>query len=248
MRRTAWDIFRCVACVLVLLAVVQFVVITGWSMAAYPGGHGFDKSHQGYDFWLNSFSDLGMTESHSGVPNERMAAVFKISFAVATLAFVLIWLILPLHFPNQRRLGLWTIVTGQMSLFGLVGVSVFPSDTAYELHMASLTVAGVPGLTALILCTVAMSRDPACPKYVFRLTEAFLTLAVVMFILLILRITVREWTKELPILQKFLVGVGLLWMATAGAGLRPADSPVRRHCYPRQGTTRMKDPARVRDR
>ncbi|MBA3540826.1 MAG: hypothetical protein H0T79_14535, partial [Deltaproteobacteria bacterium] len=52
-----------------LYAAIQFVVLTGCAMVAYPGGAYYDPGTRHYDFFHNFLSDLGTTRTFSGATN-----------------------------------------------------------------------------------------------------------------------------------------------------------------------------------
>src|SRR6187402_2198237 len=54
---------------LVYLAVLGFVLCMGIAVLAYPGGHLWDHSRRGFDFWLNFWCDLLRQPAYNGAPN-----------------------------------------------------------------------------------------------------------------------------------------------------------------------------------
>ncbi len=69
-------------------AAAQFVVLTVTAMLVYPGGSKFDPAADGYAFFHNFFSDLGMTGSYGGHANWPSMALFTYALACVGLALV----------------------------------------------------------------------------------------------------------------------------------------------------------------
>ncbi|MCA1623860.1 MAG: hypothetical protein LC778_08670, partial [Acidobacteria bacterium] len=70
------NIFRLVAVVCLL-----FIGLTAMAMLLYPGGTFNDQTSQGYSFFRNFFSDLGMTETRNHASNIISMILFTSALA-----------------------------------------------------------------------------------------------------------------------------------------------------------------------
>lgn len=71
-----------------LAAAAQFVVLTVVAMLVYPGGSAFDRDADGYAFFHNFFSDLGMTETYVGARNATAMLLFTYALVCVGVALV----------------------------------------------------------------------------------------------------------------------------------------------------------------
>jgi hypothetical membrane protein len=206
------------ACLLIILSVVQFVIIWSVAMARYPGGNEWDHSAEGYSFWRNTFSDLGKTVTCAGRANPNLGGVFNLSLTAVMLGLAPLWLVLPRLFPTRRLLGRIVRVLGMLSILGMFGVGLVPGDHS-TLHAAFIGMAAVPGLAAAITALAAMFLCPRCPKAYVWFTLAFLATALVHFGQYVNHFWLGgPWTPAAPAAQKVAVLFGLAWMlVTAGA-------------------------------
>ena len=72
-----------------LWLVIQFIILTVIAMLIYPGGTQTDPSSEGYSFWRNFFSELGMTVTESGASNPIGAVLFFAALTGAGMALIL---------------------------------------------------------------------------------------------------------------------------------------------------------------
>ncbi len=203
----------------VLLGVGQFVVLTGVAMAIYPGGTVFDATTVGYSFWSNSLSDLERTVSLSGQPNPVGSVLYRTAMVAMTAAFVPLWLVLPTLFPARRRIGGAVTVLGLISVAGMIGIPLTPSDIRVAGHMIAIGVAAVPGLTAAVLSLIGMAVDASCPRRYPWMTAAMLIPGGAHFAQYALHFWFGwRWTPAAPLMQKIAVAFALAWLTAVALG------------------------------
>jgi hypothetical membrane protein len=109
-------------------------------MIFYPDGlsstgyNGFD----GYSFWRNFISDLGMTHTFGGIPNPISSLFLLIGIILLLIGVTLFYLLAFIVFSNENKSMIRLSAVG--SIFGIVGcvfllsIAIFPKDTEIELH------------------------------------------------------------------------------------------------------------------
>jgi len=118
-------------------------------MIFYPDGlsptgyNGFD----GYSFWNNFISDLGMTHSFGGVPNPISTLFLLIGIITLSVGGSLFYLLAFIVFSNDKKNNSTTTRLSAIgSIFGIVacifllGISIFPKDTELLLHEITSTI------------------------------------------------------------------------------------------------------------
>jgi hypothetical protein len=151
----------------VLVACLQFVVLTLAAMALYPGGTVADPTVARYSFVRNFFSDLGRTVSPLGEPNLAAAVLFAVALALAGAGLALFFLATPWFFTHSRGLGL---VSGLGSVFGVLsglsfmGVAFTPANLLLEAHRWFVLTAFRTFLPPVICYSVAILASRRVPN------------------------------------------------------------------------------------
>ncbi len=145
-------------------AAIQFVVLVGCAMAAYPGGTPYDPAATRYQLAGNFLSDLGATRAWSGQPNPLARLLFGIALAVlgaALIAFAWSWRRFACARGRAVGLGHASAVLGTASGLAFIGVAVTPFDVALVLHN-TFVIAAFALLLGYVAClTVVMARNGA---------------------------------------------------------------------------------------
>ena len=147
---------------LVALSCILFVVLTAVAMLVYPGGVYTDPGSQGYRFFENYLSDLGQTQTLSGVPNFPSMLfwiVAMVSVALALCAFFLAFT----QFFTASALALWlsrgAALAGSITCVSFIGIAAAPKNLGYpidEQHIAFELVAFFAFLLAVVLEIAAL--------------------------------------------------------------------------------------------
>ena len=109
---------------LIMAACIQFFLLTLLGMLVYPGGTWTDPATQGYRFFQNFFSDLGLLTAHNGMSNNAAALLFFVALCGAGTGLILFFLRFPALFssnPIPRILSRASGLIGieRPSLFGM---------------------------------------------------------------------------------------------------------------------------------
>ncbi len=162
MRRFSKNVFP-----LAMAGCAQFVLLTFLAMLAYPGGTYQEPSAQGYQFFRNFFSDLGLSQTFSGGPKTISFLLFVIALTLAGVALVLFFLFAPPLF-KKRRLAYGLSIIG--SIFGIIsglsfiGVAMSPADLYLSLHGNFVQVAFIFFFIAVIFYLPAVLLTPHYPN------------------------------------------------------------------------------------
>lgn len=146
---------------------ILFIVMTVLAMCFYPGGTAMDPSTQGYSFFRNFFSDLGMTRTPSGAAN-----VVSLILFVAALSFVgvglAIFFIAMRQFFLGSRAGKWlsavAALSGVVTGTCFVGVAVTPWNIYLSAHNEFVMWAFRTFLAAVLLDGIAILLQERLPK------------------------------------------------------------------------------------
>jgi hypothetical protein len=199
----------------VALAVAAFVVLEVPATLLYPGGTWWDPTTRGASFWQNYLCDLGSDVALDGVPNPVGSRLSQAAMLVLAFGLVVHWWIVPRLFAPAARVPLGRVVRalGVLSFGGTIAVVVLPSSRFGELHGAMVIVAGLPGLSAAVVATVALLRGEPAPRIAGALGASMLAFALADFVLY-----VRTWMRggpgplALPVTQKIALLLLVAWM------------------------------------
>jgi hypothetical protein len=152
---------------LVVVVCGAFIALTTIAMFFYPGGMSNNPTSQGYSFFQNFFSELGLTQGWGGQPNTISAVLFFIALAGAGAGLTLFFILFP-QFFWQTRSGKWLGIVG--SLFGIVagicfvGVAFTPANLFLDAHK-NFVLWAVELFPVAVLCyAIAIFRDLNYPK------------------------------------------------------------------------------------
>ena len=123
-----------------LFSVVFFILFLTLAMIFYPDGssptgyNGFD----GYSFWKNFISDLGMTHTFQNSPNTLSPVFLGFGITILSIGGSVFYLLAYSIFNEEsvaiKRLSAIGSISGISGCIFLLGVSVFPKDADLELH------------------------------------------------------------------------------------------------------------------
>ncbi len=170
----------------VAVGCVQFVLLTVVAMWFYPGGTIADPTSQGYSFFANFFSELGLTRTHSGGPNTVSFILFFVALTLAGAGLALFFGVFRSFFAQSRSTRALSAVG---SLFGIlsglcfIGVACTPANVRPSLHGQFVMWAFEAFPVAVILYAIAILLHKSYPK---RFAVVFLAFAALLVLYLVL--------------------------------------------------------------
>ena len=136
------------------------------AMALYPGGTSIDENAEGYSFFENFYSDLGMAQTYGGEPNTLSLLLFASVNALNGIALVFFSVIMPSYFTATRlerfssRVG---SICGVLAGVSSVG-AVIPWDLYLSAHLAFTFSTAALFLLAFVFYSVAMLKNRRYPN------------------------------------------------------------------------------------
>ena len=175
---------------ILILCVASFVVYVFFNLLAmffYPGGTSSDRDAEGYLFFENFFSDLGMVRTYGGQPKTLSLFFFASSLVLMGTAFVLFFLLMPGYFNTTKlervssRIG---SVGGILAGISCLGIAVSPWDLCSGVHLIfvySLSASFLLSVFSYFIAVLANRRYPNRYAAVF----AFYTIILGVYLCLI---------------------------------------------------------------
>lgn len=146
---------------------IQFVLLTTIAMFFYPGSSLADENSEGYDFFVNFFSELGITQTWDGRPNPISATLFFIALTLSGVGLALFFVAFKQFFNSSKAShlfsGLGTLL-GIWSGICFVGVAFTPANLALEWHGQFVLWAFSAFPLAVLLYIVAIFIEPRYPN------------------------------------------------------------------------------------
>lgn len=142
-----------------VIASAQFVIVTILAMLFYSGGHAGDDTVQGYTFFRNFFSDLGLTVAHSGDPNTISAILFFFALNVAGLGLLAYFITIPNFFFGSlvgKVLSVLGSLAGIISGVSYMGVAFTPADIYLDPHIIFVQWAFTAFFVSALIYTIAI--------------------------------------------------------------------------------------------
>lgn len=122
---------------LVIFGCGVFVLLTLIAMVFYPGGTFSDPGTEGYSFFGNFFSELGMVRTHAGGYKTISLILFAAALILVGIGLILFFFAFAQRWRRtrlERMLGAAGSLLGVFSGLCFIGVALFPLDTSPEMH------------------------------------------------------------------------------------------------------------------
>ncbi len=140
---------------LILAGCAAFIVLTVFAMTMYPGGTHLEPRTAGYDFFDNTFSELGRIRGYLGQTNTAGAASFALATVIAGASLAAFFLSEAKRLEaraSTSRHALLTRLFGFVTAFGFTFVGLTPTDLVPGPHYAFVYLAFVGyALTDIVL-------------------------------------------------------------------------------------------------
>jgi hypothetical protein len=198
---------------LVYVAVIGFVPLISTAMVLYPGGHLWDRTAPGYDFWHNFWCDLLRNPAYNGLVNRSAPIFAQAAMFVLALGLAAYFMLAPRLFETRAWLARLVSTLGVCGALGLAMVSGLSSGSFPRLHGIAVLVAAPMGLIALLGTLVGIASSSRASRRCFWLGVAALGASLFGLV---------QYTREfafaapsspwLPISQKLATLLVLSWM------------------------------------
>ncbi len=209
------------AYVITIIGIIQFFIFTIIAMFFYPGGTREDSTTNGYSFFQNMFSDLGMTEAYSGISNLVSMWLFSISMVLVGASIVVFVFAFDNTINTAENKG---YISRIASFFGIIAgicfivVGCTPKDLewAYISHFVFQYIAFLSILLMGILYSIVILKDKTLlPSYAF----VFIGCALVQFVYLLILYKIISVNLIVDVTaQKIVIYVQILMFLTQSYG------------------------------
>ena len=197
------------------ISIIQYFILIHTAMLFYPGGTRLDPNIQGYTFFSNFISDLGLTRSYSGYSNTISWLLFNISIIISGISSILFYIAIKHFFIKTKHLkklinfaSLFGIING----ISIIGTGLTPWDLYAEAHDRFAEIIFITTIITLIFYVLAIFMNEAYPnRYAYILMVYMLVSAVYIVIMIIIGpITTRKELTLIVTMQKVLSYTGII--------------------------------------
>ena len=143
------------------------------AMLFYAGGTPDYPNIQGYSFWGNTLSNLGMTVAYSGKPNTNSMILFSIALILRAVSLIPFYLALRFFFNEvkiEKCLSNIGSIFGIIASISSIGIVFTPVDILDEPHMLFAFVGYTSALIMSVCFSIAIYLNKEFPKlytYIF---------------------------------------------------------------------------------
>jgi hypothetical protein len=205
----------------IIVTVVGFLLLFAAAARAYPGGTHFDHTSIGHDFWRNTLCDVARTVAIDGAPNASACTLARIAMTLLAVGLGVLFVALPRLFPSRARLGRAVRVLGVATIPFAIAVVFLPTDRFGQLHGLAIFVAGVLGLSTVLLALKGLFSDARVPPLVVALGVVSMSVAAVDLALYLLEfLSGGPAQLAVPILERVATFLLLGWMLAVARAIR----------------------------
>ena len=154
------------------------------AMVLYPGGTCIDEDTEGYSFFENFYSDLGMAHTYGGEPNTLSSLLFASVNALNGIALLFFSVIMPSYFTATRlerfssRVG---SICGVLAGVSSVGAMI-PADLYLSAHLVFTFSTSALFLLAFVFYSVAMLKNRRYPNVYAAVFAVYLVVLVAYYL------------------------------------------------------------------
>jgi len=156
-----------------------FIILTSIAMLFYPGGTKVDSSTRGYNLFMNFFSDLGRTVSHSGSDNTISFVLFVIALTLSGFSFLVFFNFLPNFLPQtslSEFYGNKIRISGIIAGLAIIAIAFTPANLIQLFHDLMVLIA----FTSILLTSIGLMW------IIFNSKEFHLIYTIIFLILMVL--------------------------------------------------------------
>lgn len=204
--------------VAIVTSCLFFVAATTLAMLDYPGGTHLDPDTDGYDFFDNTFSELGRTEGYRGEEKLASFVLFLLATMVAGTALIAFFTIEAVDAKTHggnRIAAASARGFGMITGLGFIGIGLTPTDVVHDLHFVFVYTAFssyIPSIAALLVAwwTAARADTRRCRAKLWTYGLFLVALATYFVLLVVFRTAAMETVHALLTAgQKLVVYVAL---------------------------------------
>ncbi|MFX1445708.1 MAG: hypothetical protein ACFFHV_20015 [Promethearchaeota archaeon] len=162
---------------LLIIAIIQFIVLSTIAMIFYTGGTKLDPDASSYSFWANFFSDLGRTKSLSGKPNLISCVIYIISGTILAISITPFTISISHFFKEgelEKKLRILLVFFGFITSSFWIAAMITPWDLYGNTHLLFGIIYTTTGVIVLLLLAIMIFLNDSYPnKYAFILIYYF---------------------------------------------------------------------------
>ena len=190
-------------------------------MFFYPGGTYSDPTTVGYDFFMNYFSNLGMTVSLNGAPNTISRVLFTLSVVIAGVSLFPFLIAIPKYVADNLSKKIVARITsgfGFIVAIAYIAIGLLPVDLYPGGHIFSVVIAFMgtfPVIFIYTLLTYSKKDIPRIAPYTF-MVFCVISFSYILLLLFGPRISTPEGLMINVVGQKIIVYTEMISMVIAG--------------------------------
>lgn len=171
-----------------LISVAQYFALIHIAMFFYSGGTRLDSNAQGYSFFSNFISDLGLTRSYSGRPNTVSWLLFTISMITSGLSFILFYIAIRIFFKTKKQKWIINLASffGIMIGISIIGVGLTPWDIYTEAHDIFAEISFITTVITLLFFILAIFMNENYPNRFAYILIAYMLVSIIYIVIMII--------------------------------------------------------------
>ncbi len=215
-----------------IIAIIQFVILSTIAMIFYTGGTKLDPNASNYSFWTNFFSDLGRTKSISGKSNLISCFLYIISGTILAVSITPFTIGISHFFKDtdlEKKLRIVLIFFGFITSTFWVAAMITPWDLYGSTHLLLGIIYTTTGVMVLLVLAIMIFLKDSYPnKYATILVYYFVLYLFNLIIVILLKYNPNTITSLIfqATIQKIAVYVFLATFFYLGYGALKIEKAI----------------------
>lgn len=171
-----------------IYSLFHYFIFIHIAMLFYPGGTRLNPNSQGYSFFNNFISDLGLIRSYSGQLNTISWLFFTISMIISGISLILFYIAIKHFFKTKNQ----KIIINIGSFFGIIiGISIIiigltPWDKFAELHDRFAEISFITTVITTFFYILAIFMNETYPNRYGYILTIYMLVSVVFIVIMII--------------------------------------------------------------
>ncbi|MFX1239326.1 MAG: hypothetical protein ACFE8P_16620 [Promethearchaeota archaeon] len=179
-----------------LIACIQWFILSTLAMIFYAGGTYINHNAPGYSFWANFFSDAGRTKGYNGNPNIASCILWNTALSIFSVSLIFFAIAFQGFFTKaktEKYLSILGSISGVFAGIFFIGLALTPWDIYTIVHLMLYIPAFLFSFLMAFFYTIVILLNKSYPNRYALIFLAFTIILAVYLIFFFFRLSIEPF-------------------------------------------------------